>query len=85
MNRSFSLATLNLLVAIAAVGFASTRTAFARAWSGQSDGVGWLVIAGSVVGLVFSLMLAVWNRPGWLVSLAGLFGGAFLGRGGRHN
>ncbi len=79
MNRSFSLATLNLLIAIAAVCFASTRTALARAWKGDSAEIVVLVIAGALVGTTFGLVLAIWNRPGWIVSLAAIVGGLFLG------
>ena len=79
MNRSFSLATLNLLIAIAAVCFASTRTALACAWKGDSAEIVVLVIAGALVGTTFGLVLAIWNRPGWIVSLAAIVGGLFLG------
>jgi hypothetical protein len=79
MNRSFSLATLNLFVAIAAVALASTRTALARAWSGDAREAVLVMIAGGAAGFFVALAMAIWNRPGWLVSLATVAGGFFLG------
>ncbi len=79
MNRSFTLSTLNLLIAIVAVCLASTRTALVQVWNGNSAEIALLVVLGGLAGLAFGLVAAIWNRPGWLISLAMMAGGLFLG------
>jgi hypothetical protein len=85
-RTSFSLATLLLMMAIAAVGLASIRAALAGAWQGEAAGLRnmnsqtvVLIAAGAVCGALFGLVLAAWNRKGLLVGIASFFGGLFLG------
>lgn len=85
-RTSFSLATLLLMMAIAAVGLASIRAALAAASQSQAAGLrnmdiqtAVLIAAGAVCGALFGLVLAAWNRKGLLAAIASLFGGMFLG------
>jgi hypothetical protein len=79
MERSFSLATLNLMVAIAAVGLACCRSALASDWKVPPQLVVGLMLLGGIFGMIFGLILAVWNRPGWLAMVGCVLGGFFLG------
>jgi hypothetical protein len=79
MGRHFSLATLLLLMAIAAVAMASTRTALAGMWRGQSPGVVGLVVLGGLFGLAFGIGFALWNRGNWYGILGSIVGGPCLG------
>ena len=65
MERSFSIATLLLAMAIGAVGLASLRALWTRAENGdmaRPDAMT-MIIAGAVAGLIFGTVLAGWNRP----------------------
>ena len=79
MERSFSLATLNLMVAIAAVGLASCRSALAGVWNGEADLAALLMLCGGIFGMLFGAVLAIWNRPPWLAVAGCVLGGFFLG------
>lgn len=79
MGRSFSLATLLLLIAIAAVGLASTRTVLVRVWHGESPEIVGLVVLGAIFGAVFGFALALWSRGSWLGFFGSILGGPFLG------
>lgn len=87
MGRNFSLATLLLLTAIAALGAAVIRPVFVRFWSGgigqSAVGPMTLLCYGAVAGMVFSVALAAFNRRGWgqviLGPLAGICIGAAAG------
>ncbi len=75
MRGNFSLATLLLLIAIAAVGLASIRTVPDR----PNDVAAVTMVAGGACGMLFAMVLALWNRVGFLrMPLYGV-GGAFLG------
>jgi hypothetical protein len=79
MGQRFSLATLLLLVAIAAIALASTRSALAGAWNGSAPGIAGLLTAGAAAGAVFGLLLAIWSGAGFLRLSGGIFGGASVG------
>jgi hypothetical protein len=73
----FSLAVLFLVIAIAAIGLASIRSAFVHA---GDENLSWLpLVAGSVSGAVFGFGLAVWSRWDALRVTAGTLGGFCLG------
>jgi hypothetical protein len=85
MSRSFSLTTLLLMMAIVAVWLASIRPAIVQvvnggvgAVAGSPEPIGMLIV-GALAGTVFGVGLAVWNRNGWLRSLAAVVGGTCLG------
>lgn len=88
MRSRFSLATLLLLVAVAAVGVGSLRTAIVEvlalddasaALAAQGPVLAVCLAVGSLLGLLYGAALAAWNHRGALNSLAGALGGAFLG------
>jgi hypothetical protein len=79
MGRTFSLATLLLLMAIAAIGLASTRTVLAGVWRGQAPEVAGLMFAGAIFGALFGLGFALWNRSKWVGFLGCIIGGPCLG------
>jgi hypothetical protein len=79
MGRSFSLATLNLAMAIVAVALASTRIALNRGWTAGADSIGLLQICGGLCGLILGIVLALWNRPGQMRAWGLIFGGFVLG------
>ena len=79
MGRHFSLATLMLVVAIAAIAAASSRAAVVDAWRGKSHEALELAFVGAVVGLLFGLGLAIWNRGSWIGTVGSLVGGICLG------
>ena len=79
MERRFSLGTLLSIVAIAAVGLASIRGAFARTWTTPGDAGLIMLPFGFWTGGLFGLALAVWNRVGWLKGVAGTLAGFGLG------
>jgi tetrahydromethanopterin S-methyltransferase subunit C len=79
MGRSFSLATLNLAMAIVAVALASTRIAMSRGWTAGAESIGILQVSGGLCGLMLGIVLAIWNRPGQMRSWGLIFGGFVLG------
>ncbi len=79
MNRSFSLATLLLLVLIAAVGSTSLRAVVLRIWSGDSQQLVTPIVAGAGCGLLFGFGLALWERSGVGPFFGSLLGGLCLG------
>lgn len=79
MTRSFSMATLLLLVAIAAAGSASLRGAVDRMAGGNSEALVTPIVAGGLGGFVFGIALALWNRGGFLRSAAAVVGATLLG------
>jgi hypothetical protein len=86
MDRRFSLATLLLLIAIAAIGLASARIALIR-YAENNPAVPLqieppaiaLVIMGSLVGALYGCWLSVWNGGGLLRLFARAVGGLCLG------
>lgn len=87
MRRTFSLATLLLVMAIAAVALASIRALLVRVWSGESQALAVPMVAGAMAGATFGLALAVWNRGSWRIgnfhgwpwTIANAVGGLGLG------
>jgi len=91
MNRTFSIATLLLVMAIVAVALTSLREVVQRADGGGSPiGILSPVLACSVAGATFGYGLAIWNSvtPVWMVggwlrlfvsTVCGLFLGAAAG------
>jgi len=79
MGRHFSLATLMLAVAIAAIAAASSRAAVVDAWRGNSREALELAFVGAAVGLLFGLCLAIWNRGSCIGFVGSLVGGVCLG------
>jgi hypothetical protein len=76
MQHKFSLATLLLMVAIAAVGFASLRSAFHNALPGHEP---WMVLLGFFAGGPVGFALAIWNRSDWLPGIVSTLAGFGLG------
>ena len=79
MGQRFSLATLLLFTAIAAIALASTRSALVGAWRGNAPEIAGLLAAGAVAGAVFGLLSAIWSGAGFLGLAGGIFGGACVG------
>jgi hypothetical protein len=79
MRQRFSLATLLLLTAIAAIAMASTRSALVGALRGSAPGIAGLLVAGAAAGAVFGLLVAIWSGAGFLGLSGGTFGGACVG------
>ncbi len=79
MTRSFSLATLMLVMAIMAIGLASVRTAAVRVVEGASIDLPRLLIAGAVAGALYGFALAIWQRGGFVRIGASAIGGSCLG------
>jgi hypothetical protein len=63
MNRSFSIATLLLIIAIAAMAMASIRGAWVRMDAVDGQGVLIPVVCGAVAGGVLGFALGLWNTP----------------------
>jgi hypothetical protein len=88
MRSRFSLATLLLLVAIAAVGVGSLRTAIIKLLSfddlsatlaARGPVLAACIVGGGLLGLVFGTILGNWNHRGIPLSIASTLGGSFLG------
>lgn len=88
MGRTFSIATLLLLVAVAAVGLASLRALWVRGEIGTvtNEAAMILMTAGAMAGLIFGVGLAIWNgagpahrASGWLRMVGSAVCGLFLG------
>lgn len=79
MGRHFSLATLMLVVAIAAIAAASSRAAVVDAWRGTSHEALALAVLGAGAGSFFGLCLGIWNRGTWIGFVGTLIGGSCLG------
>jgi hypothetical protein len=88
MRSRFSLATLLLLVAIAAVGVGSLRTAIVElfalddltaALAARGPVLAACIIGGGLLGLMFGTILGSWNHRGIPLSVASALGGCFLG------
>jgi uncharacterized membrane protein YfcA len=86
MNRTFSIATLLLVMAIVAVALTSLRGWWQQVESGVSGDITELVLVCSVAGAVFGFGLAIWNGAspgstgdGWLRVLGSMACGSFLG------
>ena len=72
VRRTFSLATLLLVMAIAAVALASIRSLLVRVWNGESEALILPMVAGAIGGALVGLALAIWNRGSWrLANLRG--------------
>lgn len=84
-RRSFSIAALLMLIAITAVGSASIRAALgedlpvASRLVGLARVIGAAMLAGAVVGTIFGLILAAWNRNDLPAAFGSAVGGFFLG------
>lgn len=76
MQHRFSLATLLLMVAIAAVGLASVRDAFQNSLPGREP---WMVMFGFWAGGPVGLALAIWNRSGAVLGIVCTLAGFGLG------
>jgi hypothetical protein len=88
MPGRFSWATLLLLLAIAAVGVGSLRTAIVELPfsedAAEAVALRWPVWAASIVGggllgMAFGAILGSWNQRGLVRHAAGVVGGSFLG------
>ena len=80
MGRRYSIATLMLLTAVAALSAASLRAAFA-----QREGHDHLELSlaiGAFVGAIYATTLGFWNRQGWMRPIVYGFGGLVLGAAG---
>lgn len=81
MTRSFSLAALMLVIAVAAVGLASMRTVVLRVVSGEPSDVATPMILGAIAGGVYGFALGVWQSGGFVRLVASVLGGLCLGLG----
>ncbi|MGD9719850.1 MAG: hypothetical protein AB7O59_01380 [Pirellulales bacterium] len=61
MGRTFSIATMLLVMAIVAVGAASLRGLWQRVEGGVNDAVLVPVVGGAVAGAVYAFILSVWT------------------------
>lgn len=88
MRSRFSLATLLLLVAIAAVGVGSLRTAivevlsldnFSASLAARGPILAACIAGAALLGLTLGVILGAWNHRSIPLTIAGAFGGSFLG------
>jgi hypothetical protein len=79
MTRSFSLATLMLVMAIAAIGLASVRTTAVRVAGGESSALMGPLVVGAIGGALYGFALAIWQRAGFIRLVAGVVGGLCIG------
>lgn len=88
MRSRFSLATMLLLVAIAAVGVGSLRTAIVEllaldnvsaALAARGPVLAACIAGAGLLGLVLGIILGAWNHRSISLSIASALGGCFLG------
>jgi len=79
MGHRFSIATLFLLTAIAALALASMRMTMVRVWSGETNDLEWPMAVGAIAGMMYAVGLAIWNRTGWAQPVISGVGGLLLG------
>ena len=79
MGHRFSIATLFLLTAIAALSLASMRMTMVRVWSGEANALVLPMAVGGVAGAIFGVALAIWNKTGWAQPIISGIGGLLLG------
>lgn len=97
MGHRFSIATLMLLTAIAAIALASMRgaivrvlaaisltdipTIMSRVWNGDANELVLPIAVGAIAGLIYAVALALWNKTGWVNPIVSGVGGLLLGGG----
>ncbi len=89
MERTFSIATLLLVIAILAVALASIRAAAVRTLEGQSRAIATPIAIGALAGGAVGCVLAFgyrgsrpfWHPKSWPRIVAGTLGGIVLGGG----
>jgi len=79
MGHRFSIATLFLLTAIAAISVASMRTTMVRIWSGEANTLAVPMVVGAIAGTIYAVALAIWNKTGWAQPIISGIGGLLLG------
>jgi hypothetical protein len=79
MRRSYSLAVLLLVTAIAAMSLASLRLLWLRVDAGAPSEIAMPMLAGAIGGGAFGVALAIWRGAAWVWTLLALVGGLGLG------
>ena len=77
MGRRYSIATLMLLTAVAALSAASLRAAYSQREG--PDHMEMSLTIGAFVGAVYAVTLGFWNRQSWMRPIVYCFGGLVLG------